>query len=145
MPLRLGRAADTEPNKKEPKIMKAWRLNPGYRARRILAGAVVGTYTLIASPATVLAAFFTCTAAEVAVFPGSRIHVRCDPGDGAINYFALGVGNPDTSRVLSLATTAVAARRPLVILYDPNDLSGGAVGCLNINCRLIQGIFLNRD
>jgi hypothetical protein len=92
-----------------------------------------------------LAGFFTCTAAEVAVWVGSRIHVRCNPGDGVINFFALSVGNPDTSHVLSLATTAVAARRPFVILYDPNDLSGAAIGCLTSNCRLIQAVFLNRD
>jgi hypothetical protein len=82
---------------------------------------------------------------ETTVWVGSRIHVRCNPGDGAINFFALSVGNPDTSRVLSLATTAVAARRSLVISYDPNDLSGAGIGCLTSNCRLIQAISLNRD
>ena len=118
--------------------MNVWRLNRGYSARLALAGAIVGVCTLIASPAPVLAAFFTCTAAEAAVFPGSRIHVRCVPGDGAINYFALSVANSDASRVLSLATTAVAVRRPLTISYDPNDLSGAGIGCLTVNCRLIQ-------
>jgi hypothetical protein len=92
-----------------------------------------------------LANFFVCTAQEVAVFPGSRIHVLCNPGDGAIAFFALSVGNPDASRVLSLAETAVAARRPLGITYDPGDLSGAAIGCLNSNCRLIQAIGLERQ
>jgi len=92
-----------------------------------------------------LAAFFVCTAQEAAVFPGSRIHVLCNPGDGAIAFFALSVANPDTSRVLSLAATAVAARRPLGITYDPSDLSGAAIGCLNSNCRLIQAIGLERQ
>jgi hypothetical protein len=92
-----------------------------------------------------LANFFACTAQEVAVFPGSRIHVLCNPGDGAIAFFALSVGNPDASRVLSLAETAVAARRPLGITYDPGDLSGAAIGCLNSNCRLIQAIGLERQ
>jgi hypothetical protein len=43
------------------------------------------------------------------------------------------------------AATAVAARRPLSILYDPNDLSGAAIGCLNADCRLIQSVELFRD
>jgi hypothetical protein len=89
--------------------------------------------------------FFLCTAQEAAVFPGSRIHVLCNPGDGQIAFFALSVGNPDASRVLSLAETAVASRLPLQIMYDPNDLSGTAIGCLATNCRLIQGIFLERQ
>jgi len=93
----------------------------------------------------VLANFFLCTAQEVGIFPGSRIHVLCNPGDGAIAFFALSVGNPDTGRVLSLAATAVAARRPLGITYDPNDLSGAAIGCANSNCRLIQFIGLERQ
>jgi hypothetical protein len=127
--------------------MKVCRLNRAYRARLALAGAVASACAIIASSAPVLAApkFFTCTAQGAAVFPGSRIHVRCNPGDGAIAFFALSVANPDASRVLSVAATAVAARRPLEILYDPNDLSGAAIGCLNADCRLIQGVELFRD
>lgn len=125
--------------------MKVWLLNPGHRARLALAGAVLSACALIASPAPVLAAYFVCTAKGVAVFPGARIHIRCNPPDGAIWFFALSVGNPDTSRILSLATTAVAARRPLGISYDPNDLSGATIGCNNVDCRLIQFIELFRD
>jgi hypothetical protein len=120
-----------------------------FRHHLVLAGAVIGACTLIASSAPVSAqTFFSCTAMEAAVFPGSRIHVLCNPGDGsgaAITYFALSVADADSSRVLSLAATAVAARRPLNILYNPSDLSGAAIGCLNTNCRLIQGIFLERQ
>jgi hypothetical protein len=125
--------------------MNLWRLNRGSSARLALVGAVFGACALIAFPAPILAAFFVCTAQEAAVFPGSRIHVLCNPGDGAIAFFALSVANPDTSRVLSLAATAVAARRPLGITYDPSDLSGAAIGCLNSNCRLIQAIGLERQ
>ena len=117
--------------------MEKLRLNRW--ARMALAGAVAGLCVLIAFPAQVLANFFLCTAQEAAVFPGSRIHVLCNPGDGAIAFFALSVANPDTSRVFSLVEAAVAARRPLGITYDPNDLSGAAIGCLNSNCRLISG------
>ena len=118
----------------------------GRGARLALHGAVAGVCALIASSGPVLASnFFSCTAQEAAVFPGSRIHVLCNPADGQIAYFALSVGNPDASRVLSLAETAVAARLPLQIMYDPNDLSGAAIGCLTTNCRLIQGIFLERQ
>ena len=96
--------------------MEDLSLNRKYRcrhgARLALAGAVAGLCALIAFPGSVLAQkFFLCTAQEAAVFPGSRIHVRCNPGDGQIAFFALSVANPDVSRVLSLAETAVAGRR----------------------------------
>jgi len=130
---------------KEDQIMKRWRSNREFNARLTLAGAVFSACALIGSPAPALADFFSCTAQGVAVFPGSRIHVRCNPGDGAFTFFALSVANPDASRVLSLAATAVAARRPLQILFNPNDLSGAAIGCLNADCRLIQAVELFRD
>ena len=112
---------------------------------RVALGALAGLCALVASPAPVLANFFLCTAQEAAIFPGSRIHVLCNPGDGAIVYFALSVANPDTSRVMSLIEAAVAARRPLGVTYDPNDLTGAAIGCINSNCRLIQAIGLERQ
>ena len=116
----------------------------GHKVRAAL-GAVAGVCALVASPAPALANFFLCTAQEAAIFPGSRIHVLCNPGDGAIVYFALSVANPDASRVLSLIEAAVAARRPLGVTYDPNDLSGAAIGCINSNCRLIQALGLERQ
>ena len=122
-------------------------LNRQYTARLALVGAIGGAFAVIASPAPELANNFACTIGEIAVWVGSRIHVRCDPGDtGGIDYFALSAGaNPDSNRVLSLATTAMAARLPVVIVYDPKDLSGAAFGCLTSNCRLIQAIGLERQ
>jgi hypothetical protein len=132
--------------------MEGLRLNHKYccgrGARLSLAGAVAGVCALIASPGPVSAQnFFVCSAQEVAVFPGSRIHVKCNPGDGPdrqIAYFALSAANPDVSRVLSLIETAVVSKLPLQIQYELNDLSGAAIGCINANCRLIQGVFLQQ-
>ena len=120
--------------------MNVSRLNRGYSARLALVGAMAGACALMASPAPSLAAVFSCTATGAAVFPGARVHVRCNPANGAIAYFALSVANSDASRVLSLAATAVAVKRPLQIFYNPNDLSGAAIGCNNNDCRLIQGV-----
>jgi hypothetical protein len=84
---------------------------------------------------------FTCNPIDVADFPGKRIHVRCSPGDGAISWFALGTSNEaEASRVLSIAATAFAAKKTLTIWYDPADLSGSSLGCLNSDCRKIRGI-----
>jgi hypothetical protein len=132
--------------------MEGLRLNYKYccgrGARLSLAGAVAGVCALIASPAPVLAQnFFMCSAQEVAVLPGSRLHVQCDRGDGPgerITYFALSVINMDASRVLSLIETAVVAKLPLQIQYDLTDLSGASIGCATTNCRLIQGVFLQQ-
>jgi len=125
--------------------MRLLRLNPGCRPLQTLAAVVVGACAVFVSPPPALADSFSCTAQGAAVFIGSRIHVRCNPANGAIAFFALSVAHPDASRVLSLAATATAARRPITIFFDPNDLSGAAIGCLNANCRLIQGVELFRE
>jgi hypothetical protein len=84
---------------------------------------------------------FTCTPVNVAAFPKSRIHVRCAPGDGAIEYFALGLSNQDdANRALSIAATAFAAKKNLIIWYESSDLSGAGFGCSNAVCRVIIGI-----
>ena len=85
------------------------RPNSVYRARLVLIGSVVGACALMASPAPASAKLFKCAARAVAVFPESRIHLRCAPGDGAIEFFAFSITHPDSSRVLSLTATAVAA------------------------------------
>ena len=68
-----------------------------------------------------------------------RIHVQCQTAIGGISYFALGTGDTaNAARILSVLTTAQVAGRTLTILYDPADLSGAAIGCLNSDCRLIR-------
>jgi hypothetical protein len=121
-------------------------INRGHSARLLLASAAFGASILFASQACAEVRLFSCSAAETGVVLGSRIHVRCDPGDqGGINFFAIGIGNPDASRVLSLASTAVVARRQLNIVYDTADSGGVAIQCLIGNCRLIQQIFLEQN
>jgi len=84
---------------------------------------------------------FTCTPVDVAVFVKQRVHVRCGPGDGAIQWFALGVSDQnEANRVLSLVSTAFATQKRLTVWYDPADLSGAAIGCANNDCRMIQGL-----
>lgn len=103
----------------------------------------VGLVGFFSAPQTALAAekSFICTSVEVAAFPKSRVHVKCNPGDGAIAYFALGVSSQDeANRVVSLAATAFATKKSLTIWYDPADLSGASIGCLTSNCRLILGV-----
>ena len=125
--------------------MSGRRLNTVSRARLILVGSMVGVCALMASPAPASAKLFKCAARAVAVFPESRIHLRCAPGDGAIEFFAFSITHPDSSRVLSLAATAVAARRAINVNYNENDLSGTAIGCLNTDCRLIGSVEMFND
>jgi len=83
---------------------------------------------------------FTCHPVDVGVFPKNRIHVRCSPADGAIEWFALGITDEgDANRMLSIVSTAFATKKRLTIWYDPADLSGAGIGCLTKDCRLIQG------
>jgi len=113
------------------------QLNTIRRARLVLVGSIVGACAFMASAAPASAKSFKCAAQGVGVIPESRLHLRCSPGDGAIQYFAFSITHPDSSRILSLAATAVAARRAISVHYDENDLSGAAMGCVNSNCRLI--------
>jgi len=115
------------------------------RALRVLSIAAVGL-VLAAVPRVAEAAQVdaSCAPDEVMVFAGGpRLHVRCAWPTGNIKYFALAVSSTnaaDAARVLSVINTALVAGRTLTIKYDPNDLSGAAIGCLNSDCRLIQAV-----
>lgn len=91
-------------------------------------------------PKIAFAAEFTCNPVDVATFPGKRIHVKCSPANGAIQWFALGVNNEgEANRMLSILSTAFALQKKLTIWYNPNDTSGASIGCNPNDCRLIQG------
>ena len=83
-----------------------------------------------------------CIPAEVAVFTTSpRIHVKCTSPTNNILYFAVGTADAGLAdRVLQVALSAFNAGRALSIAYDPNDLSGESMGCLNADCRLIISV-----
>jgi hypothetical protein len=83
-----------------------------------------------------------CTPDQVVVFTNApRLHVHCAAAVGGISYFAVSTSDQaQAARVLSVISTALIAGRTLVIRYDPNDLSGAAIGCLNSDCRLIQAV-----
>lgn len=86
---------------------------------------------------------FTCTPVDVGVFPATRVHVQCSPADGNIHWFALkDTDSGDANRVLSVLSTALAAKKKLTIWYDPADLSGGAFGCQTGDCRVIRGVVM---
>jgi hypothetical protein len=124
--------------------MSGQQLNTIRRARLALVGSIVGACAFMASAAQAADNVFKCVAQAVAVHTESRIHLRCNPGDGAIDFFALSITHPDSSRVLSLAATAVATRRAIYIHYNKDDLSGSAINC-GSNCRLILSVEMYRD
>ncbi len=110
------------------------------RAGRLLAVAgLLNTALLSASWAA--PKFFTCVPIDVSVYVKSRVHVRCGPGDGAIQYFAISVSDQnEANRVLSLVSTAYAMQKRINILYEPTDLSGASFGCGIADCRIIMGL-----
>ncbi len=84
---------------------------------------------------------FTCTIGEVAVFT-DRIHVNCNPANGAIRFFAASAAQGEvlnTNRFLTLLNTAYALGKPVVVGYDTNT-AANPPSCLVTDCRKILAI-----
>jgi hypothetical protein len=75
--------------------------------------------------------FAGCDVVEVAVWTriSARIHVLCNQTVlGNVKFFAISASDPDASRIESLATSALVAKRPLSIDFNP-DPAGNPPGC----------------
>jgi hypothetical protein len=84
----------------------------------------------------------SCTPSQVVVFTEApRLQVRCEEANSGVVYFALSTNDAaQAGRVLSVIQTALVAGRTLIVSYEPNDLSGAAIGCQSQDCRLIRSI-----
>jgi hypothetical protein len=120
------------------------------RSRRIHRLGVVATLAVVAASALImsrspaLADFAGCDVVEVAVWTrvGARIHVLCTQTVlGNVRFFAISASDPDASRIESLATSALVAKRQLNIEFDP-DPANIPPGCDPSNCRLLEAAFL---
>lgn len=71
----------------------------------------------------------------------NRVHVKCAaPAPGGVYYFAVSTSNAArASQMLSLASTAQVAGRPLQVLYY-TETSVNPEGCLTDNCRLMRAL-----
>jgi hypothetical protein len=88
--------------------------------------------------------FADCDVVEVAVWTrvGARIHVLCiQTVLGNVKFFAISASDPDATRIESLATSALVAKRQLNIDFNP-DPANNPVGCAADNCRRIEAAFL---
>ena len=106
--------------------------------------AVVGASALIMSRSPALADFTGCDVVEVAVWTrvGARIHVLCNQAVlGNVKFFAISASDPDASRIESLATSALVAKRQLNLEFDP-DPANNPPACQPDNCRLLEAAFL---
>jgi len=87
---------------------------------------------------------FKCQPVQISVSP-DRIHVKCATGIGKVVYFATPTKDQNTASLyLSLLTTAMTARRQLVIDVVMSDLSGESFGCANADCRIIGGLAIEQ-
>lgn len=95
-----------------------------------------------AGPASAEPTDVPCTPNQVVVFTEApRLHVRCDESFGRIVYFAASTTDPaQAGRILSVIQTALVAGRTLIVNYEPNDVTGEAIGCQQNDCRLIRRI-----
>ncbi|HEY2946715.1 MAG TPA: hypothetical protein VGN09_30060, partial [Vicinamibacteria bacterium] len=90
--------------------------------------------------------FALCKPVETASF-ANRVHVRCEiPVDGQFVFFAASTQEPRfASRMLNLSMVGQVSEKTLSILFDPNDQSGVAFGCLANDCRNVHGIALTES
>lgn len=90
---------------------------------------------------------FTCTISEIAVHRNAdRIHIRCNPGDGDISFFAAPSSGSDAVRAnqfLTLANTAYALGKTINIWYE-TDQTLNPPGCLTTDCRGIIALVLRQ-
>jgi len=86
---------------------------------------------------------YGCVPENVAVFD-NRLHISCvTPTASGIKYFATPTADRDhANRILALLLAAASSGATVGVHFDPNDLSGSAIGCQNADCRLITWVFL---
>ena len=109
---------------------------------RVLLGAVIVAVSSTVSTTSAFAKRFECKPVHVAVIVGKRVGVRCNPGDGAIQYFELGVANAaEANRMYSILATAFALGKGLTLFYSPSttDLPKN---CAPVNCRRLEGAIM---
>jgi len=92
----------------------------------------------LAVPNDTTASPFLCTVNNVAVFD-NRIHIRCNPADGSIAYFAYATNSPNANRFLALANTAYALGDKLFVYYYTNSTQNPP-GCQTGDCRGFYGL-----
>jgi hypothetical protein len=86
---------------------------------------------------------FTCTISELAVHT-NRIHIRCNPGDGGISFFAASTASAEivrTNQFLTLGNTAYALGKTINIWYE-TDQAQNPPGCLTSDCRKIIALVI---
>jgi hypothetical protein len=83
----------------------------------------------------------SCKPVETATY-AVRIHVKCaSPIDFRFWYFAAPTTDPRfAARALSVMEAAQLGDKFLLVLFDPNDESGTAFGCLAADCRRFAAI-----
>lgn len=113
-------------------------------AQLVCAAAAMLAFSTTASVALAAPLSFSCTVADVTVFP-DRVHIRCATAgsDGVGNnilFFAVSTADVSASdRLITLGATALAAGRPLLFSYDSiaaNHSWSNVPGCLTNNCRI---------
>lgn len=107
-------------------------------ANRTRAGLLVGAALALVS-ANAFASEYACTPTTVCVY-GNRIHVTCTgapTANGSTIYFwAVSTSNAETAnRFLSMASTALVAKRTMAMSYTTTDTSGASFGCAASDCR----------
>jgi hypothetical protein len=86
-----------------------------------------------------------CTPGDVTVYAGSRIHIRClEAVSGSIIYFAVGTGDTDADKLLSILNVAIANPGLKVVVDYIDSSASNPAGCNVGDCRRLVTVSLQR-
>jgi len=122
------------------------------RRSRLLALAVcAGALAPLAAPTRTLAdppiadeISIVCTSVNTAVYPGSRVHLKCsetweNPSTGATaNFFAADAGSSQAGQVVAIGVAAQTFDKKVRIRFRSSSTDNPS-GCDTSNCRKLVG------
>jgi hypothetical protein len=86
-----------------------------------------------------------CMVKDVAVFPGSRVHLHCTAAlaGTSVEFLAVPSSNrDDANRLLATFLSAQSMKAPLDVQFDLDDTSASAFGCQAQDCRVPLGVIV---
>jgi len=113
-------------------------------ALALLAGPLLVPSRTMADPPIAEEISIICTSVNTAVYPGSRVHLRCsetweNPSTGATaNFFAAEAGASQAGQVVTIGVAAQTFNKKVRVRFRSSS-ADNPPGCDGSNCRKLVG------